>query len=228
MTDTGWSPGAGHHPSQGISSGSLPAPTSSRPSHSSRLPSRQNLAGRRESPSPARLVLLQEVAGLAHEQKAALYIVGGFVRDLLLERPSLTSTWSEGDAIQWHAPGQALRRASHQPHPLRHSEMDDRRRPARTIGGLGTRKPGRSQTRRPAGELDLISRSYRVLHPSDGAAYRRARQHQARSAPPRLHYQHLARAWMGTTTANCRLLGRSGRPVPGVGACCTCCPSSMT
>ncbi len=54
-----------------------------------RLPGRLNLATRLEATlSPARLALLRAVAALAEEQHFALYIVGGFVRDLLLERPS--------------------------------------------------------------------------------------------------------------------------------------------
>lgn len=67
----------------------------------SRLPSRQNLASRLESAlPPARYSLLKLVARIAHEQHAALYIVGGFVRDLLLERPSLDfDLVVEGDAI---------------------------------------------------------------------------------------------------------------------------------
>jgi tRNA nucleotidyltransferase (CCA-adding enzyme) len=65
------------------------------------LPSRQNLASRLgiALPSP-RLALLKAIAQEAHELHAALYIVGGFVRDLLLERPSLDfDLVVEGDAI---------------------------------------------------------------------------------------------------------------------------------
>lgn len=66
------------------------------------LPSRQNLAGRLESILPrARLALLSVVAQAAHQQRDALYIVGGFVRDLLLERPSQDfDLVVEGDAIK--------------------------------------------------------------------------------------------------------------------------------
>ncbi len=54
-----------------------------------RLPGRLNLASRLEaSLPPARLALLRAVAALAEAQHFALYIVGGFVRDLLLDRPS--------------------------------------------------------------------------------------------------------------------------------------------
>ncbi len=49
---------------------------------------------------PARLALLKAVAEIAQGQRAALYIVGGFVRDLLLERPSLDfDLVVEGDGI---------------------------------------------------------------------------------------------------------------------------------
>jgi len=49
---------------------------------------------------PDRLELLRVIADAAHEQHAALYIVGGFVRDLILERPSLDfDLVVEGDAI---------------------------------------------------------------------------------------------------------------------------------
>lgn len=63
---------------------------------------RQNLSTRLESfLTPARLALLKCVAAAAHRQHAALYIVGGFVRDLLLERPSLDlDLVVEGEAIK--------------------------------------------------------------------------------------------------------------------------------
>jgi tRNA nucleotidyltransferase (CCA-adding enzyme) len=62
---------------------------------------RQNLASRLDSAlPPARLALLKTVARVAHEQRCAFYIVGGFVRDLLLERPGLDfDLVVEGDAI---------------------------------------------------------------------------------------------------------------------------------
>ena len=62
---------------------------------------RQNLAGRLEKALPkARLALLQAVAEHGHEQHIAVYIVGGFVRDLLLGRPSPDyDVVVEGDAI---------------------------------------------------------------------------------------------------------------------------------
>ncbi len=62
---------------------------------------RQNMAGRLESSLPtARLVLLKAVAKMTQQQQDALYIVGGFVRDLLLERGSAdVDLVVEGDAI---------------------------------------------------------------------------------------------------------------------------------
>jgi tRNA nucleotidyltransferase (CCA-adding enzyme) len=62
---------------------------------------RQNLASRLKTVlPPARLALLTVIARAAYEQRDALYIVGGFVRDLLLERPSLDfDLVVEGDAI---------------------------------------------------------------------------------------------------------------------------------
>ena len=68
---------------------------------------RKNLADRLEaSLPPARLALLRAVANTAQAQQAALYVVGGFVRDLLLGRPSLDyDLVVEGDAI---ALGRAL------------------------------------------------------------------------------------------------------------------------
>ncbi len=64
-------------------------------------PGRQNLSNRLESTLPeVRLALLNKIAEVAAEQKSALYIVGGFVRDLLLDLPSLDfDLVVEGDAI---------------------------------------------------------------------------------------------------------------------------------
>ncbi|TAK13105.1 MAG: CBS domain-containing protein [Anaerolineae bacterium] len=62
---------------------------------------RPNLEARLEAGLPsARLALLKAVAHTAREQGDALYIVGGFVRDLLLDHPSLDMDLVvEGDAI---------------------------------------------------------------------------------------------------------------------------------
>ncbi len=67
-----------------------------------KLPSRRNLEERLEKALPAsQLTLLKETANVAHSQQAALYIVGGFVRDLLLDRPSQDfDLVVEGDAIR--------------------------------------------------------------------------------------------------------------------------------
>ncbi len=66
-----------------------------------RIPSRQNLADRLEQALPSvQLELLTKVAEVANEKQIAVYIVGGFVRDLLLDRPSLDyDLVIEGDAI---------------------------------------------------------------------------------------------------------------------------------
>jgi tRNA nucleotidyltransferase (CCA-adding enzyme) len=65
------------------------------------LPARRNIASKLETAlPPGRLALLKMVAQHAHQQHVAIYIVGGFVRDLLLDRPSLDfDVVVEGDAI---------------------------------------------------------------------------------------------------------------------------------
>jgi tRNA nucleotidyltransferase (CCA-adding enzyme) len=65
------------------------------------FPQPKNLANRLETALPsARLLLLKSMAKAAHDQHAALYIVGGFVRDMLLDRPGLDfDLVVEGDAI---------------------------------------------------------------------------------------------------------------------------------
>ena len=67
-----------------------------------RIPGRQNLADRLENALPAaRLSLLKAIARAAHDRHSALFIVGGFVRDLLLDRPSQDfDLVVEGDAIE--------------------------------------------------------------------------------------------------------------------------------
>jgi tRNA nucleotidyltransferase (CCA-adding enzyme) len=63
---------------------------------------RQNLAKKLESAlPPARLELIKTVSRIAQELRSALYIVGGPVRDLLLDRPSQDFDFVvEGDAIE--------------------------------------------------------------------------------------------------------------------------------
>ena len=65
------------------------------------LKERNNLASRLEEVLPESiLALLKIIAQEAHKQHIALYIVGGFVRDLLLEAPGLDfDLVVEGDAI---------------------------------------------------------------------------------------------------------------------------------
>jgi tRNA nucleotidyltransferase (CCA-adding enzyme) len=65
------------------------------------VPGKKNLAARLEVALPAgRLALLKIIAEQAYTQHTPLYIVGGFVRDLLLDRPSLDfDVVVEGDAI---------------------------------------------------------------------------------------------------------------------------------
>lgn len=65
-------------------------------------PGEINLAARLEQAlPPARLALLKRIAEVAEEREVALYIVGGFVRDLLLETPSVDfDLVTEGDAIR--------------------------------------------------------------------------------------------------------------------------------
>jgi tRNA nucleotidyltransferase (CCA-adding enzyme) len=66
-----------------------------------KTPGHLNLSSRLETAMPPdRLRLLKIIAEAAHEQHAALYLVGGFVRDLLLEHPSPDFDMVvEGDAI---------------------------------------------------------------------------------------------------------------------------------
>ncbi len=60
-----------------------------------------NLASRLEAVLPEdRLILLRSIAEIAHGMRSALFVVGGFVRDILLDRPSLDfDLVVEGDAI---------------------------------------------------------------------------------------------------------------------------------
>ena len=88
---------------------------------------RRNLAARLEaSLAPGRLALLKAVAEAGEQKHHAVYIVGGFVRDLLLERPSLDfDLVVEGDAI---ALGKQLVKTSYggrvtSTRPLRHGQM---------------------------------------------------------------------------------------------------------
>ena len=64
-------------------------------------PEQKNLSERLERAlPPARLAFLKLIAAKAHENHTPIYIVGGFVRDLILDRPSLDfDIVVEGDAI---------------------------------------------------------------------------------------------------------------------------------
>ncbi len=68
---------------------------------STTLPGKLNLAQKLDAAlPPARLALLKEIASQARALRMAIYIVGGFTRDLILERPSLDfDIVVEGDAI---------------------------------------------------------------------------------------------------------------------------------
>ncbi|MGW8249526.1 MAG: CBS domain-containing protein [Anaerolineales bacterium] len=103
MTKSGWGQVPVVHPETGqiigiVTRTDLLKTLTPRP----RIPSRQNLADRLDQALPEpRLELLKAVAEVASEQHTAAYIVGGFVRDLLLERPSLDyDLVVEGDAIE--------------------------------------------------------------------------------------------------------------------------------
>lgn len=65
------------------------------------LPGKINLAEQLDAALPAaRLALLKEIAVQARQLHMAVYVVGGFARDLILERPSLDfDVVVEGDAI---------------------------------------------------------------------------------------------------------------------------------
>ncbi|MCD4673700.1 MAG: CBS domain-containing protein [Anaerolineaceae bacterium] len=65
-------------------------------------PSQQNLADDLEKALPAaHLALIKMIARFAHEKDSPAYIVGGFVRDLILNRPSLDfDIVIEGNAIE--------------------------------------------------------------------------------------------------------------------------------
>ncbi len=66
-----------------------------------KVPGRLNLAGRLDGAlPPSHLALLKAIVEQARKLHLAAYVVGGFVRDLLLERPSLDfDVVVEGDAI---------------------------------------------------------------------------------------------------------------------------------
>jgi tRNA nucleotidyltransferase (CCA-adding enzyme) len=102
MTESGWGQVPVVHPTSGEVIGIVTRTDLLKTlNHEARYSGFQNLASRLENYLPAeRLALLKAVAAAAREQHAAIYLVGGFVRDLLLDRPSLDfDLVVEGDAI---------------------------------------------------------------------------------------------------------------------------------
>lgn len=73
------------------------------PGHNGVIPGQKNHAATLEKAlPPSRLALLKLLANFSGQGQPAIYIVGGFVRDLLLERPSLDfDIVVEGDALQF-------------------------------------------------------------------------------------------------------------------------------
>lgn len=103
MTETGWGQIPVVHPESGVIIGIVTRTDLLKTLTSGiRQRNQQNLAGRLETAlPPTRLALLKAVARTARQQRTALFIVGGFVRDLLLDRPSIDfDLVVEGDAIE--------------------------------------------------------------------------------------------------------------------------------
>mgnify|MGYP000865124268 CR=1 FL=1 len=73
------------------------------PGHNGVIPGQKNYAAMLEKAlPPCRLALLKIIARYSGEENQSLFIVGGFVRDLLLERPSIDyDIVVEGDAIRF-------------------------------------------------------------------------------------------------------------------------------
>jgi tRNA nucleotidyltransferase (CCA-adding enzyme) len=102
MTESGWGQVPVVHPETGEIIGIVTRTDLLKTlNHEARYSGFQNLGSRLEKAlPPERLVLLKAIAAAAREQHAALYLVGGFVRDLILDRPSLDfDLVVEGDAI---------------------------------------------------------------------------------------------------------------------------------
>ena len=102
MTETGWGQIPVIHPQTGNIVGIVTRTDLLKTfSRQPKIPSRHNLASRLENALPPdHLALLKVIALTAAQQHVALYLVGGFVRDLLLDRPSLDfDLVVEGDAI---------------------------------------------------------------------------------------------------------------------------------
>jgi tRNA nucleotidyltransferase (CCA-adding enzyme) len=101
MTDSGWGQVPVTDPDTAQVIGIVTRTDLLKTSEATVAPGRQNLADKLNAAlSPARLALLKAVAAQATEQRVAVYVVGGFVRDLLLSRPSPDfDVVVEGDAI---------------------------------------------------------------------------------------------------------------------------------
>jgi tRNA nucleotidyltransferase (CCA-adding enzyme) len=102
MTESGWGQVPVIHPETGEIIGIVTRTDLLKTLTSgAKMTSRQTLAARLEKVlPPARMALIRVIAAEAHELHAAVYIVGGFVRDLMLERPSQDfDLVVEGDAI---------------------------------------------------------------------------------------------------------------------------------
>jgi len=103
MTSTGWGQVPVTDPASGAVIGIVTRTDllKSLSARLSNLPGRQNFAARLEAVlPPERVALLKLIAEIAREQRQAVYIVGGIVRDMLLERPSVDfDIVVEGDAI---------------------------------------------------------------------------------------------------------------------------------
>jgi tRNA nucleotidyltransferase (CCA-adding enzyme) len=101
MVDTGWGQIPVIHPENGEIIGIVTRTDLLKTLTSPMTLSRRNLAEllEKEMP-PAHVALLKTIAQMAHERHLPIFIVGGFVRDLLLDRPSLDfDIVVEGDAI---------------------------------------------------------------------------------------------------------------------------------
>jgi len=103
MTNTGWGQIPVVNPDTGIIEGIVTRTDLLKTlTQKQKIPSRRNIAERLEATlPPGRLALLLAVAEIAHQQRKAVFIVGGFVRDLLIEIPSVDfDLVVEGDAIE--------------------------------------------------------------------------------------------------------------------------------
>ena len=102
MTDTGWGQVPVVDPQDGSIVGIVTrTDLLKRLTHQMGAPGKTNLADKLRNALPApHLALIQAVAGVAAQQRIPLFIVGGFVRDLLLDRPSMDFDFVvEGEAI---------------------------------------------------------------------------------------------------------------------------------